>query len=61
MPANDDTEFFTLEELAERWKVSVKWLRRRVWDKELAAVKIGKLVRVRSTEVQRFEGGFRAA
>ena len=44
-----------LEEVAARWGMSVKWLRKRIWAGEIKAVKYGALVRVPIEEVIRYE------
>jgi excisionase family DNA binding protein len=44
-----------LEDVAKRWNVSVKWLRKQIWSNNLKAVRYGRLIRVPVAEVQRFE------
>jgi hypothetical protein len=44
-----------LETLAQRWDVSVKWLRKRIWAGEIKARRFGGMIRVPIDEVQRFE------
>lgn len=53
--------FLTVEQLAERWQVDPKWVRRRIWSGELHARKFGNRVRVPAEEAQRFEASLPAA
>jgi len=53
-PASEST-VLPLEALAQRWGVSIKWLRRRIGAGELHAVRFGHLIRVPLAEAQRFE------
>jgi excisionase family DNA binding protein len=52
---NTPTRFFTLEELAERWGVSVRTLRRLVRRGELKTHRIGTQLRVSEEDVRAFE------
>ncbi len=45
----------TLPEIAQRWKVSVKSVRRLIEAKHFTVVRIGKSVRVSEAEVARYE------
>jgi excisionase family DNA binding protein len=45
----------TLPEVARRWKVSVKSIRRFIDAKHLGVIRIGKSLRVSEAEVVRFE------
>ena len=44
-----------LPEVAQRWRVSVKSVRRLIDAKQLATVRIGKSLRVSEAEVARYE------
>lgn len=45
----------TLSEVAERWDCSAEKIRRMVHDGELAAFRLGKLIRIPAQEVERYE------
>jgi excisionase family DNA binding protein len=45
----------SLSELAQRWKVSVKSLRRLIDAKHLSAIRVGKSLRISESEILRFE------
>ena len=47
--------YYTVDELATRWKLSVKTVRRLIWAEKLKAIKIGVAIRVPDTEVERYE------
>ena len=47
------TEYFTLPELAERWKISLPTIRRKLSSGELRPVYIGRVVRIEASEVER--------
>jgi excisionase family DNA binding protein len=47
--------FFTVEQLAKRWQVSGRTIRRKIKRGELHAMRIGPQLRVASDEVERFE------
>jgi excisionase family DNA binding protein len=53
-------DFWKLEQLAERWQVSISTLRRMVRDGELNPVRVGRQVRVTQGEVDRIEKTFNA-
>lgn len=48
-------DYFTIDELAERWKLSQSTVRRKIKAGELATVRIGRAVRIERTEVERIE------
>jgi excisionase family DNA binding protein len=52
-------EYFTLPELAERWKVSIPTIRRKLASGELNPVYIGRVVRIEASEVERIEAVWR--
>jgi excisionase family DNA binding protein len=49
------TRFSTLEELADRWSVSVKTLRRIVQRGELKTHRIGTQIRISDDDIRNFE------
>lgn len=50
-----DEKVFTMEELAQYWKVSYHTVLRMVQSKQLKSFKVGNSVRITSAEVRRFE------
>lgn len=48
-------DYMTIPELAQRWKISVPTVRRKLARGELAKVYIGRVVRIERTEVERIE------
>lgn len=46
---------FTLPDVAERWKVSVKSVRRYIAANRLGVIRIGKALRISEEELVRFE------
>lgn len=58
MPQSD---YFTIPELAERWKISAPTIRRKLASGELAPVHIGRMVRIERAEVERIEATWRAS
>ncbi|WP_262330423.1 helix-turn-helix domain-containing protein [Bosea sp. BH3] len=46
---------FSLPEVAQRWKVSVKSVRRLIDAKGLSAIRVGKSLRISESEILRFE------
>lgn len=56
-----EKRFYTIVELAERWSVTVKWVRGKIYDGEIHAAKFGKLVRIAVDEVERYEASRPAA
>lgn len=52
-------EYFTLPELAERWKISIATVRRKVDSGELRPVYIGRVLRIEASEVDRIEAVWR--
>lgn len=54
------TEYFTLPELAERWKISIPTIRRKLSSGELNPVYIGRVVRIEASEVERIESAWAA-
>jgi len=49
------SDYFTLPELARRWKISVPTIRRKLSSGEIQSVHIGRAVRVERAEVERVE------
>lgn len=47
--------FFTPEEVAERWRVSEKTVQRLIRAGKLSHVRIGRQVRLRPSDVQKYE------
>jgi len=45
----------TLSDVAERWRMSVKSVRRLIAAKQLGVIRIGKALRVSESELVRFE------
>lgn len=52
--------YTTLPDLAQRWKVSVQTLRRRINNGTLHHVSIGRLFRIERAEIERIESEWRA-
>jgi len=53
------TDFLTISDLAERWKLSQPTIRRKIKTGELMAVHIGRAVRIERSEVERIEASWR--
>jgi excisionase family DNA binding protein len=51
----NEAEFFSLPRLAKRWDTSYRTLHRKVQEGKLRAIRLGALVRVPRTEVERVE------
>lgn len=49
-------DFFSIQDLAERWRVSTSTVRRMIASGELAKVYISAQVRIEGAEVARLEG-----
>lgn len=54
-------EFFSIEQLAERYGLSVKFFRREIWSGKLVAKRFGRAIRVSVDEIQRWEAARPAA
>ena len=52
-------DYLTIPELAQRWKISVPTVRRKLSSGELKKVHIGRVVRIERTEVERIESAWR--
>lgn len=52
----DSPDFFTLAELAARWKCHVQTVRHTIQDGRLKVLRLGKSVRISRSEVERLEG-----
>jgi excisionase family DNA binding protein len=52
---------FTAEQLATKWGVSLRTVRRLIYAEKLKAVRIGPLVRIPQAEVERYERSLPAA
>lgn len=52
--------YLTIPELAQRWKISVPTVRRKIASGELAKVYIGRVVRIERAEVERIEQAWKA-
>lgn len=48
-------DYFTIPELADRWKISVPTLRRKLARGEIPKTYIGRVVRIEREEVERLE------
>lgn len=59
--AVSETTHFKVEELANKWSLSAKFVRREIWAGKLKAVRFGKAVRVPVEEVARYERSLRPA
>jgi excisionase family DNA binding protein len=55
----NNPEYFSLQELAVRWKLSDPTLRRMMKDGRLATFRMGNRIRVLAEEVERIENGWR--
>ncbi len=53
-------DYLTIPELAQRWKISVPTVRRKLARGEIAKVYIGRVVRVERAEVERIEQAWKA-
>lgn len=53
-------DYLTVPELAQRWKISIPTVRRKMATGELSKVYIGRVVRIERTEVERIERAWRA-
>lgn len=49
------SDYFTIDELADRWKLSQSTVRRKIKTGELVTVRIGRAVRIERTEIERIE------
>ena len=47
-------DLLTVPQAAERFNVTVRWIRRAVFERRLAYVKVGRLVRIESAELERY-------
>lgn len=54
-----ETHYFTIPELAARWKISIPTVRRKLTQGEIRKTYIGGLVRVEAAEVERIEQQWR--
>lgn len=61
MGAPMQSDYFTIPELAERWKISVPTVRRKLERGEITKTYIGRVVRIERTEVERVEAEWRDA
>ena len=48
-------KYFTIDELAERWKLTPETIRRMVRDSKLKSIKFGNRVRITEEEITCFE------
>ncbi len=53
-------DYFTISELADRWKLSQSTVRRKIKAGELATVRIGRAVRIDRSEIERVEASWKA-
>ena len=52
---NTQQHYLKIQEAAQRWNMSPVYVRRLVWAGELAAIKMGRAIRIPISEVERFE------
>jgi excisionase family DNA binding protein len=55
MENNTEPRFYTIEMLAERWRVSPRTVRRLIENGPLRAVRVGKQLRVAADVLRRYE------
>ena len=53
-------DYFTIPELAQRWKLSESTVRRKIRTGELKPIYIGRAVRIERSEAERLEAAWKA-
>jgi excisionase family DNA binding protein len=59
--AEQTVTHYKVEDLAAKWCLSTKFVRREIWNGKLRAVRFGKAVRVPAEEVERYERSLASA
>jgi len=53
-------DYFTIPDLAARWKLSTPTIRRKIKSGELAIVRMGRVIRIERSEVERIEAAWKS-